>query len=114
MATPAAPVDPFAGQVPLSRRTDATGTAQDPFRGFQQNGPVLFPQSSLAQRTTATGTTQNPFQGFQTPTSRIVAGVRPESQYRYNLRRMQQGRNPVFPGHIDPTIIGAQFLFGGR
>lgn len=111
MATPARPVDPFAGPS-LTQRTTATSPYANPGQGFQQSGPQVFNPASLSSRTTMTG-----LAGFGaptnigTPTNRIVAGVRPASQFQYNARRVAAGRAPVIPSQLDPMAAGAQFLF---
>ncbi len=106
MATPAPVVDPFAGPS-MYQRTTATGTKQNPFAGFQQSGPQVFPTIPLAARTAPTG-----LLGFAAPDRRIVAGVRPDSQRQFNERRVMLGRSPIIPTQMDPTIKGAEFLFG--
>lgn len=110
MATPARPVDPFAGPS-LSQRTAATSPYATPGQGFQQNGPQVFSPASLSSRTTMTGLAGfGAPASYGAPTTRIVAGVRPESQYRYNMRRAELGRAPVIPTQLDPLTAGAQYL----
>lgn len=107
MATPARPVDPFAGPT-LTQRTSLSAPYAYADQGFIQNGPQIFTQTPLSNRTERTGTKLDPFRGFQQsgPTGRIVAGVSPESQARYNFRRAQSGRAPIIPSHLDTRAAG--------